>query len=600
MTEPTPAARSIPTDRRPELGLALSGGGFRAAFFHLGVLARLAELGLLRHVEVISTVSGGSIVGALYYLHVKDLLENVADEEVRDEHYVRIVEHMERTFYAGVARHVRALTYANLRKNIRMRRADYSRSDRIGELYDEIFYRPAWDNPLFGAQPAPRQGEYIQLRDLPIRPVGGQADNERRRARVPVLLVNATSLNTGHNWRFQAEAMGEDPRTSDAWVAIDKNMRLRSARYDDIAPHQRNFELGLAVAASACVPAIFHPLAVSGLFRRDGTDIRVELVDGGVHDNQGVCGLIDSNCRRMILSDASGQMSDMEEPVTRIPGVGGRSMNIYGDRVREEQLIGALNRDAVALMHLRKGRPARVLAPIGAGGEPLAQPVEHGETSYGIDQTIQDPLSRVRTDLDSFTEVEAYSLALFGHAMASEELELRAIRDLGRADPVEHQWQVEGIAELRARMRDGDERLRAQLTVANKLFGKSIALSRSVKVAVVAAGLVVAAALALGLYAIRGVFTADVPVLAVVAVVAIAVFLARLYFAARLKTKTARALADWLYTRASPLLLAPVFFVAAWAMLLLNPAFLRAGRIARLADPPRREVPAGPLAQPRA
>ena len=30
------------------LGLALSGGGFRASLFHIGVLARLAELDLLR------------------------------------------------------------------------------------------------------------------------------------------------------------------------------------------------------------------------------------------------------------------------------------------------------------------------------------------------------------------------------------------------------------------------------------------------------------------------------------------------------------------------------------------------------------------------
>ncbi|MGH3046626.1 MAG: patatin-like phospholipase family protein, partial [Gaiellaceae bacterium] len=57
------------------LGLALSGGGFRAAFLHIGVLARMAEMGMLRRVEVISTVSGGSIVGALYYLHLRSLLQ---------------------------------------------------------------------------------------------------------------------------------------------------------------------------------------------------------------------------------------------------------------------------------------------------------------------------------------------------------------------------------------------------------------------------------------------------------------------------------------------------------------------------------------------
>ena len=73
-----------------KLGLALSGGGHRAAFFHIGVLAKLAELGLLRPVQVISTVSGGSIIGALYYLHVKNLLESKADDE-SDADYVELV-----------------------------------------------------------------------------------------------------------------------------------------------------------------------------------------------------------------------------------------------------------------------------------------------------------------------------------------------------------------------------------------------------------------------------------------------------------------------------------------------------------------------------
>ena len=41
---------------QPKLGLALSGGGHRAAFFHVGVLAKLAELGLLRPIQVISTL----------------------------------------------------------------------------------------------------------------------------------------------------------------------------------------------------------------------------------------------------------------------------------------------------------------------------------------------------------------------------------------------------------------------------------------------------------------------------------------------------------------------------------------------------------------
>lgn len=46
------------------IGLTLSGGGFRAAAFHLGVFRKLASLGLLDKLDLISCVSGGSIAGA--------------------------------------------------------------------------------------------------------------------------------------------------------------------------------------------------------------------------------------------------------------------------------------------------------------------------------------------------------------------------------------------------------------------------------------------------------------------------------------------------------------------------------------------------------
>jgi NTE family protein len=46
------------------IGLALSGGGFRAAAFHLGVLRKLADFHLLDKIDLISSVSGGSIIGA--------------------------------------------------------------------------------------------------------------------------------------------------------------------------------------------------------------------------------------------------------------------------------------------------------------------------------------------------------------------------------------------------------------------------------------------------------------------------------------------------------------------------------------------------------
>jgi predicted acylesterase/phospholipase RssA len=48
------------------LALSLSGGGYRAAAFHLGVLTFLHRIDLLRNVRAISTASGGSIAAAFY------------------------------------------------------------------------------------------------------------------------------------------------------------------------------------------------------------------------------------------------------------------------------------------------------------------------------------------------------------------------------------------------------------------------------------------------------------------------------------------------------------------------------------------------------
>src|SRR5436309_12942405 len=63
---PTPAeaARAEPEQHRSGVGLCLSGGGYRAALFHLGAVRRLNELGVLSKISTISSVSGGSILAA--------------------------------------------------------------------------------------------------------------------------------------------------------------------------------------------------------------------------------------------------------------------------------------------------------------------------------------------------------------------------------------------------------------------------------------------------------------------------------------------------------------------------------------------------------
>jgi len=57
-----------PKDR---FGLALSGGGIRSATFNLGLLQALGQLGVLRHVHYLSTVSGGGYIGGFWttWLH---------------------------------------------------------------------------------------------------------------------------------------------------------------------------------------------------------------------------------------------------------------------------------------------------------------------------------------------------------------------------------------------------------------------------------------------------------------------------------------------------------------------------------------------------
>ena len=54
------------------LGLALSGGGFRAAAFHLGVFRKLDEFGLLSKIDLLTCVSGGSIAGGFLAAHWDD------------------------------------------------------------------------------------------------------------------------------------------------------------------------------------------------------------------------------------------------------------------------------------------------------------------------------------------------------------------------------------------------------------------------------------------------------------------------------------------------------------------------------------------------
>lgn len=412
---------------KPEcrIGLALSGGGFRASFFHIGVLARLADLDLLRQIEVISTVSGGSIIGALYYLHVRKLLQSKPDLQIKPEDYVQLVETLQREFQKAVQNNFRMRTFGNACRNLQMFTKSYSRSDRLAELFAKFLYAPVVETALQPQVPLPRlkiqpYGEKEDFHPF-AKDVGGQTANNRRQNKVPILVINTTTLNTGHDFQFTASWLGEPPNQG-AQKDLDKNTRLRRAYYvgDGLPEKYRRLPLGIAVAASATVPGIFHPLALTDLY----PDMTPQLVDGGVHDNQGIEGLLDSDCTHLIISDASGQLPDVPEPNNRAWSVVKRSSDISMDRVREEEYEGLVLRQASAQIrefvftHLKEDLQQQERTWIGGTNKPGQQGPPSGRTAYGVDREVQQLLANIRTDLDSFTEVEAYSLMADGYLIA--------------------------------------------------------------------------------------------------------------------------------------------------------------------------------------
>ena len=133
----------------------------------------------------------------------------------------------------------------------------------------------------------------------------------------------------------------------------------------------------------------------------------------------------------MIVSDASGQMGDLARPVDAHPGRGRPlELDLRRPRARGAADRGALPGREPCCVHLRKGLPARGISPLGLDGKPLARTTELGTIDYQVAPQVQDRLARVRTDLDSFSEVEAYSLSLYGYLMACRRAARAAAADL--------------------------------------------------------------------------------------------------------------------------------------------------------------------------
>ncbi len=295
-----------------QIGLTLSGGGFRATVFHLGVLARLAEENWLEQVVLVSSVSGGSLAAGLIYAN---------------NHFAWP---SSRQFKEKLVPRARELLTTI-------------------DLQSELFWR-ALRSPLNLLKPKAkylsrllqqRWGITATLCDLP---------------RHPRWLINATTYETGKNWRFESFRMGD---------------------YVFGYTHDTRIPLSDAVAASAGFPGLIGALELetSGCrwfeYGESSTEAsealdamtaperrtrsvqpaypRVHLWDGGVYDNFGLEGVFDPDTgwrkeiEFLVVSDASGKA----KPEPYRPGVSALYRIITGimmDQVRALRARAILER----------------------------------------------------------------------------------------------------------------------------------------------------------------------------------------------------------------------------------------------------------------
>jgi predicted acylesterase/phospholipase RssA len=442
-----------------KVGLALSGGGFRASIFHIGVLARLAELDVLRHVSVLSCVSGGSIIGAHLYLEIRQLLRTKRDAEITRRDYIDLVARIEQRFLDSVQKNIRMRAFASFRASLKMLlQPTYTVTRRIGELLEEEIYSQVDD----GEGESPR---YIS--DLGFIPLGEAENftpedhNWRRAAKVPHLIVNATTLNTCHNWQFSTTTLGEPASQMEG--EADGNWRFRRVRYTDAPPQYRHVRLGDAVGASACVAGLLPPVLLPNLYPGK----MVALVDGGVHDNQGIATLLDADCTVLLISDASRNAPASSDPKIGMMGMNMRTINILMDRLRQSRLrelaarMGSSRLRGIMFLHLKKEFDSPPVDWIGCDDptEISAKQAAAPITSYGVRKDVQQMIAAVRTDMDTFNDSEAQALMASGYRMADRYFP-DSIRQLACEAPTRHSWSFLAVDPLMTGQQESEDFMR--------------------------------------------------------------------------------------------------------------------------------------------
>ena len=240
-----------PAGPEPGIALCLSGGGYRAMLFHVGVVWRLHDAGWLQRLDRVSSVSGGSITAGALALAWPRLA----------------AEGLESSFVAPV----RALAGRTVDATSVI--AGALTSDTISERVAKAYRRH-----LFGE---------ATLQDLPD---------------APRFIINATSVQSGALFRFSKPYMADwrVGRVNAPTVALADAVAASSAFPPVLSP----FELDLRDAVWTDEPGN----ELAGEYRE-----RAGLSDGGVYDNLGLETAWKA-CRTVLVSDAGGQMAAEPDP----------------------------------------------------------------------------------------------------------------------------------------------------------------------------------------------------------------------------------------------------------------------------------------------
>ena len=222
------------------IGLALSGGGLRAAAYHLGVLKWLAERQLFEKISCISSVSGGTLLVALIYNLNNYRWPN--SDEFTDKIFPKVYTFLES--YSIVKEAFKQLLHKPLKAPLYL----YDRNRLIHSVLEE---------KLMIAE---------KLSKLPPH---------------PEWIINATTHETGRRFYFTCEKMG------------DKEFGY------SFAP---DLSLAYAVTSSLAYPGFIGPYTIkTSKYKWQKENVknyippfrRLHIYDGGIYDNLGLETFID-------------------------------------------------------------------------------------------------------------------------------------------------------------------------------------------------------------------------------------------------------------------------------------------------------------------